>query len=180
MPKQLIEIASKIVQTQAGYMTPEEISSSLQQVCRTLQEIERAEIKGVDLSQGAAASKQVGKLVLGPSDSIQNDKIICLECGAFMKQLTVRHLALHRMTPKEYKKKYGFTMRTPLSSKSLTKARSKAGKKRGLPENLAKYLETRKQENTKAKPPVQSDNPRAKRLKKVRDRFAPKKWSESF
>ena len=43
------------------------------------------------------------------------------------------------MSPKEYKKKYGFTMKTPLSAKSVTKARSKAAKKRGLPENLKKY-----------------------------------------
>ena len=40
------------------------------------------------------------------------------------------------MSEKEYKKKYGFTMRTTLSAKSVTKARSKAAKKRGLPENL--------------------------------------------
>jgi len=54
------------------------------------------------------------------------------------------------MSPKEYRKKYGFTMRTPLAAKSLIKARSKAAKKRGLPENLKKAIEARRQEKAKA------------------------------
>jgi len=89
------------------------------------------------------------KPVLRPADSIQNDKVICLECGAEMRQLTSKHLVSHGMNVKEYRKKYGFTMRTPLSAKSLTKARSKAAKKRGVPENLKKYMEARRQEKAK-------------------------------
>jgi hypothetical protein len=36
-------------------------------------------------------------------------------------------------------------MRTPLAAKALTKARSKAAKKRGLPANLVKAIEARRQ-----------------------------------
>ena len=61
-----------------------------------------------------------------------------------MIQLTVRHLSSHGMSQKEYRKKYGFTMRTPLAAKSLTKARSKSAKKRGLPENLKKAIDARR------------------------------------
>ena len=61
-----------------------------------------------------------------------------------MKQLTQKHLASHSMNQREYKKKYGFAMKTPLVAKSLSKARSKAVKKRGLPKNLKKYQEERK------------------------------------
>ncbi len=91
---------------------------------------------------------------LTPQDSIQKDKVICLECGAEMKQITQKHLAGHGMDRKEYKKKYGFTMRTPLSAKSVTKARQKAAKKRGLPENLQKYMEARRQEKAEASKPA--------------------------
>jgi hypothetical protein len=49
------------------------------------------------------------------------------------------------MCRKEYRKKYGFSMGTPLSAKSLTKARSKAAKKRGLPEELKQAIEARRQ-----------------------------------
>jgi len=57
-----------------------------------------------------------------------------------------KHVACHGLNLKEYKKKYGFAIKTPLSAKSLTKAKIKATKKRGLPENLLKrYLEAKRQ-----------------------------------
>jgi predicted transcriptional regulator len=153
MSKKLIEIASEIVQTQVSLspMSAGEIASSLRQVFSTLQEIQKSELGGVDLegsqsggleSQESAEEKASKQLT--PKNSIQENKVICLECGAEMKQLTQKHLVSHGMNQKEYKKKYGFSMRTPLAAKSLTKARSKAAKKRGLPENLKKFQEERK------------------------------------
>jgi predicted transcriptional regulator len=91
-----------------------------------------------------------------------------------MRVLTVKHLVSHGMSPKEYRKKYGFTMRTPLAARSLTKARSKAAKKRGLPENLKKAIEARRREKAEAKTPSESSGPGAQRVKKVRQRFSPK------
>jgi predicted transcriptional regulator len=61
-----------------------------------------------------------------------------------MKQLTRKHLGLHGLSPRDYKKKWGFSMRQSLSAKSLSRARSRAAKKRGLPENLVKFQEGRK------------------------------------
>jgi hypothetical protein len=93
-----------------------------------------------------------------------------------MRQLTSKHLVSHEMSQKEYRKKYGFTMRTPLAAKSLTKSRSKAAKKRGLPDKLQKYMEARRQ--AKAKVAAKTSGPEAetgKRVKKVRQRFSPKK-----
>jgi predicted transcriptional regulator len=153
MSKKLIEIASEIVQTQVSLspMSAGEIASSLRQVFSTLQEIQKSELGGVDLEgsqPGALESQETAEekasKQLTPKNSIQENKVICLECGAEMKQLTQKHLVSHGMNQKEYKKKYGFSMRTPLAAKSLTKARSKAAKKRGLPENLKKFQEERK------------------------------------
>jgi predicted transcriptional regulator len=149
MTKKLIEIASEIVQTQVSLtpMSAGDIAVSLRQVFGTLQELQKAETAGTELAvsegggeEGAAEEKPA----LAPADSIQNDKVICLECGASMKQLTQKHLSAHGMTPREYKKKYGFTMRAPLAARSLTRARSKAAKKRGLPENLKKAIEAKR------------------------------------
>ena len=39
-------------------------------------------------------------------------------------------------------------MKTPLAAKSLIDARSKAAKKRGLPENLKQFIETRRKGKT--------------------------------
>lgn len=62
-----------------------------------------------------------------------------------MRQLTTKHLSNHGLSPREYKTKWGLSLKQPLSAKSLTKARSRAAKKRGLPENLVKYIEGKKQ-----------------------------------
>ncbi len=157
MTKKLFEIASEIVQTQVSItsMSGADIASSLRQVFGTLQQLQKAESGEIDLPavQETATAEEVPK-ALDPKNSIQNDKVICLECGAEMKQLTLKHLASHGMTAREYKKKYGFTMRTPLAAKSLTKARSKAAKKRGLPVNLQKAIEAKRQEKARTSAPL--------------------------
>jgi predicted transcriptional regulator len=152
MTKKLIEIASEIVQTQVSLtpMTAADIAASLRQVFSTLHEMQKAEAGGIDIEFTQPATEEVAATKLTPQDSIQNNKVICLECGAEMRQLTTKHLVAHGMSQKEYRKKYGFSMRTPLATKSLTKARSKAAKKRGLPEKLQRYIEARRQSKVKA------------------------------
>jgi predicted transcriptional regulator len=149
MTRKLFEIASDIVQAQAslGQMAPEDVQVALMKTFSTLQKMKKAEEEGLVLEEEQTPEELQPREAekLSPQDSIQNDKIICLECGAEFRQLTARHLYSHDLTPREYKKKYGFSMRTPLSAKSLTKARSKAAKKRGLPENLVKYREEQRQ-----------------------------------
>jgi predicted transcriptional regulator len=176
MSKKLLEIASEIVETQVSLtpMTAGEISSALRAVFSTLHELQRAESGEIELPEVEASAPAK---TLTPQDSIQNDKVICLECGAEMKQLTRAHLVSHDMTARAYKKKYGFTLRTPLAAKSLTKARSKAAKKRGLPGNLKKFMDARRQQKAKASAPevaAESSKPETARAKRVRKRFSPK------
>ncbi len=150
MPKKLIEIASEIVQTQVSVtsMSAVEIALSLRQVFRTLHELQKAEEGGIDIEFTQPAAKEETATKLTPADSIQDDKVICLECGKETRHLSSKHLAVHGMDQKEYRKKYGFAAGTPLAAKSLTKARSKAAKKRGLPDNLKKAIEERRQAKT--------------------------------
>ena len=154
MARKIIEIASEIVQTQVSLapMSATEITSSLRLVFSTLLDLQKAESGEIELppSQEPALSQEKALQSITPENSIQNDKVICLECGAEMKQLTQKHLVSHDISPREYKKKYGFSMRTPLAAKSLTKARSKAAKKRGLPENLVKAIEARRRNKAQA------------------------------
>ncbi|MGA2027789.1 MAG: MucR family transcriptional regulator [Syntrophobacteraceae bacterium] len=176
MSKKLIEIASEIVRTQISLMSMSatDISSSLRQVFGTLLEMQKAEAGGIELAPAAEATGEAppeDKPVPSPANSIQNDKVICLECGAEMRQLTSKHLVSHGMNQKEYKKKYGFTMRTPLAAKSLSKARSKAAKKRGLPEKLKASIEARRQKKAaastqKATEAAPAGKPKRTRLRK--------------
>ncbi len=178
MPKKLIEIASEIVQTQVSLtsMSATDIAASLREVFSTLQEMQKAEAEGIELAPTAGVAGEAPtdeKPLYSLANSIQNDKVICLECGAEMRQLTSKHLVSHGMSQKEYRKKYGFSMRTPLAAKSLTKARSKAAKKRGLPEKLQKYIEARRQ--SKAKAAAKSRGSASEAGKKVKSRASRKK-----
>ena len=145
----VVEIASEIVQTQVSSapMSATEITSLLRQVFGTLMELQKAESGEIELlpAQKPAAIQKKTPGSITPENSIQNDKVVCLECGAEMKQLTQKHLTSHGITPREYKKKYGFPMRTPLAAKSLTRARSKAAEKRRLPANLVEAIKARRQ-----------------------------------
>lgn len=174
MTKKLFEIAADIVQTQVGSttMSAADIASSLRTVFQALREIQQSEAQGTPLSPQIAPEEAevVPPKPVGPAESIQENKVICLECGAEMRQLTTKHLVSHGMDQKSYKKKYGFSMRTPLAAKSLTKARSKAAKKRGLPEKLKSFIEARRQEkaasvNTPAEAETAS-KPKRTRLRK--------------
>jgi predicted transcriptional regulator len=143
-------------------MSAAEIASSLRQVFITLNELQKAEMAGIKFPSTAEVAGEAPaeeKPVLSPADSIQNDKVVCLECGAEMRQLTSKHLVSHGMSQKEYRKKCGFSMRTPLSAKSLTKTRSKAMKKRGLPEKLKLAIEARRQSKAVAKAPAETSGP---------------------
>ncbi len=180
MTKKLIEIASEIVQAQVSLapMKAAEITSSLRQVFVTLYELQKTQTAGIDLAPAAEVAGEAPvekKPMLTPQDSIQDDKVICLECGKETRHLTSKHLVSHGMDQKECRKKYGFTMRTPLAAKSLTKARSKAARKRGLPENLKKAVEARRQPKVETKTPSESTGPGAQRARKVRQRFSPKR-----
>ena len=87
----------------------------------------------------------------------------------------VKHLVSHEISQKEYKNKYGFTMQTPLAAKSLTKALSKAAKKRGLPENLMKAMEAKRQSEAETTTVPVSIGPEAETVKKIRKRAFKKK-----
>jgi len=154
MAKKLVEIAADIVQAQAsvGHMSPTDIEQTLMRTFVTLQRMQTAEEGGLSLEQARGAEEGLAEEKpqerMSPQDSIREDKVICLECGAEMRQLTAKHLSSHELSPREYKKKYGLPLKTPLAAKSLTKARSKAAKKRGLPANLVKYQEERRLRRT--------------------------------
>lgn len=174
MSRKLVEIASELIQAQVSVvpMSAADIALSLRQVFKTLQAMQQSESAGTDIEEDMVvdgtsreASISEVKPSLTPEGSIQNDKVICLECGAEMKQLTLKHLKSHGMSSREYKKKHGFPMRTPLAAKSLTRARSKAAKKRGLPENLQKFIEARRASKEEAPPDSEAGAPVAENVR---------------
>ena len=149
MEKKLLELAVEIVGAQASMskMTAEDIEQALVRVYNALHKMRLAEEQGRSILRaepGFQASEE--PVAADPLSSIGEDKVTCMECKAELRQLTANHLRIHHLTPREYKKKWGFPLKQPLSAKMLTKLRSRSAKKRGLPENLRIYLD-RKRKN---------------------------------
>ena len=152
MGKTLVEMAAEIIQSQCGStgMNTEEIALSLQHTFKTLQELQTVELQSSQEGITEPGLKPTSGAALSPDKSIQKNKITCLECGQEFKMLSPKHLKSHDLTSREYRVKYGFSLRQPLCTKSLSEKRKKAGKERGLPDNLRKAIAQRKKRKTKS------------------------------
>lgn len=140
MSKTLYEMAAEIVAAQAtvSKLTPEEINELIQKTYDSLKNV-KANEEGATEEEAAPA--------MNPKDSIKQNSVTCLECGKKFKVLTKRHLKEHGLTPKEYRKKWGFKARQPLSAKSLSAKRRKVAKEQNLGQRLA---EARKKQRENA------------------------------
>ena len=136
MSKSLVEMAAEIVTAQASHsrLSPEEIADSWRSVFQTLKDIQQA-------SPGSESEETVFQ---DPQSSIQRTQVICLECGKAFKLLSNRHLALHGLTPREYKHKHGIRMTQALSARTLSAKRRKLAKELGMGKQLAAWRADRK------------------------------------
>jgi len=147
MAKTLVEMAADIVQAQgsAKDMSIEEMQAALQQTFETLQVLQKVEAGDIVEDKLSDAPQ------ITPQKSILKNKIICLECGEEFKMLSPKHLRSHDLTGREYRVKYGFSLRQPLCAKALSEKRKKSGKARGIPEALKKAIEARKKASAASK-----------------------------
>ena len=150
MGKTLVEMAADIVQAQSAStgLALDEVAGALQTTFNALQALQTAEVNAVPA--GVDGGKAAG-VDIAPERSILKNKIICLECGEEFRMLSPKHLKSHGLTGREYRTKHGFSLRQPLCAKALSERRKKAGKARGLPENLRKAIAKRKKTGKAAK-----------------------------
>ena len=106
-----MEKALDIVEAQAAVrpMTEEEILAQVRRLRSLLRRMETDE-------KAPEEEKKTRR-------SIREQRILCLECGRSFRMLTSRHLATHRLTPDEYRDKWGLKKDTPLLCRALQKAR---------------------------------------------------------
>ena len=135
MAKSLTQMAADIVAAQASHvsMSADEMDDALKKVFEALSRIKAEE----ERPAGEAVDDELAQLRTKPTESIQRNYIINLEDGSKYKQLTAKTLARFGLTAKEYRKKWGFSARQPLSAKSLSAKRRKVAKALGLAEKLA-------------------------------------------
>ena len=150
MAKSLVELCAEVVtaQAQSRQMTSEEVAGSIRTVFQTLQEleqhIEEAHEYETDIEEALMLLRRQ------PQKAFQRTKVYCLECGKSFKLLSNRHLATHDLTPRVYKQKWGFPLRTSLSAQTLTARRRQLAKSRGMGGALAEWRAARRQEGARS------------------------------
>lgn len=149
MAKSLLEMAADIVksQCQGTSMSTEDVTVALSNTFNALQSLQSVEAQG-DMGETVEAAPSV--VDVKPEKSILKNKIICLECGESFKMLSPKHLRSHGLDGRAYRLKHGLPLRQPLCAKALSDKRKKAGKARGLPDNLRKAIEERKVKGKKS------------------------------
>lgn len=159
MAKSLTEMAAEIVAAQAGHtsMSADEMDAALRKTFEALQGIKAVE-EGTEAP--AEEADELKELRGEPMKSIQRNYVINLEDGKKYKQLTSRTLSKFGLTPREYRRKWGFSARQPLSAKSLTAKRRKTAKELGLGERLQKARKARAKAEEK---PAKKRAPRKKK-----------------
>ena len=145
MGKTLTEMVQEIVTAQASHskMSADDLDETIRRTFTALKEIKASEEGAEPSEEKKEEDDELATLRANPMLSIKRDHIISLEDGSKHRQLTANHLKRFGLTPREYKRKWGFSLKQPLSAKSLTAARRKSAKKRGLPKKLKEYIRGR-------------------------------------
>jgi len=117
MSESLLTMAKDLALAQitAGHATPDSLTELLNSTYETLQHLQEREQGGP-----AAAARTA------PVDwkkSITKHAVMCLECGAHFKQLSLRHLRLHDLDGRSYRRKYGIPPAQPLAARETTARR---------------------------------------------------------
>ena len=112
---EFLKEALELVKAQASVrvMGEDEIMAMVQKLSKDLRSIDEGEV----VDGGAEADPSEAK------KAIKEKTISCMECGRAFKIITKKHLALHGLTPIEYREKWGYKRNTPLACKSLQRER---------------------------------------------------------
>lgn len=139
MARSLLELAAGIVQAQASVskLGPEDIENLIKKTYNSLKSVKLDE-EGVDEIRSS----------INPKNSIKQSTISCLECGKQFKILSRRHLATHNLTPKEYREKWGFGPKKPLTCKSLSAKRKQIAKEKNIGQLLKEAREKKRHSST--------------------------------
>jgi predicted transcriptional regulator len=122
MSQTLLEMAKDLVlaQIEAHRLSPEEMHQALQHTYASLHALKAQEDADgiVPVTTPETPSKPVDW-----RKSLTKHTVICLECRASFKQLSVRHLRDHGLDGRSYRVKYDMPRTQPLAAKEITSHR---------------------------------------------------------
>jgi predicted transcriptional regulator len=122
MSQSLLEMAKDLVMAQiaAHRLLPEDMHQALQQTYASLQTLKAQEDANGSV---AVVTPETPPKRVNWRKSITKHTVMCLECRASFKQLSVRHLKEHGLDGRSYRIKYGIPRIQPLAAKEITSRR---------------------------------------------------------
>lgn len=119
----LIELTSEVI---SAYVSNNPVSTT------ELPNLIRDVYSTFNAIEGKKTHKEPQKPAVNPKKSVFRDYIICLEDGKQFKSLK-RHLTSHfKMTPQEYREKWGLPPDYPMVAPSYSEKRSNLAREKGL------------------------------------------------
>jgi predicted transcriptional regulator len=120
---QVLGLTAQIVSAHVRHnaVSPEELPGLIQEVYRTLLNIGRQPLQ-IEKPEPAVPVKQ----------SIRADRIICLEDGKSFSMLKRHLMTDHKLTPQQYREKWGLPRDYPMVAPNYAQTRSALAKKIGL------------------------------------------------
>ena len=149
MTQTLVEMATVFVvaQIRAGPCPPDIIDRLLHTTHATLFDLSCQEAaQKMEAQKGVKLPETLASLRQRPLATLQHSQVICLECGKAHRLLSNRHLVLHGLTAKDYKKKWRIPLGRPLSARALTQRRRRNARERGAGQYLAAWRAQRRQQ----------------------------------
>ncbi len=144
MTQTLLEMAKDLVlaQMEVHTLSPDEMQTALQHTHTSLLALHQLE---------AAGENTLGESPGTPPEpihwrkSITKHHVVCLECGASFKQLSVRHFREHGLDGKSYRMKYGIPRTQALSAKETTARRQERVQQSKPWEKAPRYMKAHTQ-----------------------------------
>src|SRR5437763_3074291 len=119
MSQTLLAMAKDLVMAQiaAHRLAPDEMHAALQHTYASLRALKTQQDSHGSM---AVATPETPSQPVNWRKSITKHGVMCLECGASFKQLSVRHLKEHGLDGRSYRVKYGIPRTQSLSAKEMT------------------------------------------------------------
>jgi len=109
-----------LAQIQTDSISPKDLDSAMRRIYQSLQTLKSREESGFPVSAPVSITPRAPAAW---RKSITRHSIICLECGANLRQLSGRHLRGHHLDARSYRTKYSIPATQPLVARATTARR---------------------------------------------------------
>lgn len=140
MATELLKLTVQIVTAHAAVseLSTAELLDEIKGVYRTLAGLEEGKPEGLEAAAPTAVPEKAAPEITPAvpiEEAVQDDYVVCLECGAKLKTLKAHLRRAHGLTPAEYAKRFQIDLKKyPLVSRNYSAKRREWAQIKGLGE----------------------------------------------